>query len=489
MSEVKVNKISPRTNCGTVTVGDSGDSVSVTAGVPVTVNGDLKSNALKATDGGVIISQSGTNITIGASGDTVSLASGASQSGFGRSGSVDWQTGSIKTSTFTAASGEGYFCNTSGGAFTVNLPAGSAGAIVSLADYTRTFQTNNLTVTPNGSEKIGGQAGSASLSTEGQAITLVYVDSTEGWINVQNAQDAETGATFVTATGGTITTSGNCKIHTFTGPGTFCVSQISNTPANNQVSYVVVAGGGGGGGSALGFFSGGGGGAGGYREDKSPVTPYTASPIEGAGDISVTATAFPITVGGGGGSGTGSGGPAAPPSRSGGNTGSNSSFSTITSAGGGGGGKSGSNPAPAGTAAGGNGGSGGGGGGYNAHPAGARGLGNQPPVSPGQGFNGGQGNGPATGRGGGGGGAGASGVDAPTASAHDVAGGAGTASSISGSPVTRSVGGNGGADESSEADNGAANTGNGGQGGNDCSGDADGGTGGSGVVIIRYKFQ
>ena len=38
-------------------------------------------------------------------------------------------------------------------------------------------------------------------------------------------------------------------------------------------------------------------------------------------------------------------------------------------------------------------------------------------------------------------------------------------------------------------DNGAANTGNGGQGGNNCSGDADGGTGGSGVVIIRYKFQ
>ena len=54
MSEVKVNKISPRTNCGTVTVGDSGDSVSVSAGVPVTVNGDLKSNALKATDGGSI---------------------------------------------------------------------------------------------------------------------------------------------------------------------------------------------------------------------------------------------------------------------------------------------------------------------------------------------------------------------------------------------------------------------------------------------------
>src|SRR6056300_174597 len=156
MSEVKVNKISPRTNCGTVTVGDSGDSVSVTAGVPVTVNGDLKSNALKAIDGGSIISQCGTTITLGASGDTINLASGASQTGFGRTGTVDWQTGDIKTATFTATSGEGYFANTSGGAFTMNLPAGTAGNIVSVVDYTNTFQTNNLTITPNGSQKLGG---------------------------------------------------------------------------------------------------------------------------------------------------------------------------------------------------------------------------------------------------------------------------------------------------------------------------------------------
>ena len=60
-----------------------------------------------------------------------------------------------KTATFTAVYGEGYFVIHSGGAFTVNLPAGSAGAIVSLADYAATWQTNNLTVSPNGSEKIG----------------------------------------------------------------------------------------------------------------------------------------------------------------------------------------------------------------------------------------------------------------------------------------------------------------------------------------------
>ena len=102
-----------------------------------------------------IVNKCGTTITLGASGDTINLASGASQTGFGRTGTVDWQTGSIKTATFTAVNGEGYFCNTAGGTFEVDLPAGSAGAIVSVVDYTNTFQTNNLTVAPNGSEKIG----------------------------------------------------------------------------------------------------------------------------------------------------------------------------------------------------------------------------------------------------------------------------------------------------------------------------------------------
>ena len=95
--------------------------------------------------------QTGSTLTIGGSGTTVQLGTGASQTGFGRSGSVNWQTGSIKTTTFTAADGEGYFVDTSSGAVTVNLPAGSAGAIVAFSDYTRTFGTNALTISPSGS--------------------------------------------------------------------------------------------------------------------------------------------------------------------------------------------------------------------------------------------------------------------------------------------------------------------------------------------------
>ena len=478
MSEVKVNKISPRTNCGTVTVGDSGDSVSVSAGVPVTVNGDLKSNALKATDGGSIISQSGTTITLGASGDTVSLASGASQTGFGRTGTVDWQTGSIKTATFTAANGEGYFANTSGGAFTMNLPAGTAGNIVSVVDYTNTFQTNALTVSPNGSQKIGGVAATTTLTTEGQSVTFVYVDDTEGWKNVQDSTSNVQGRSFISATVSgacnTLTTSGNCKIATFVGPGTFCVSSISTVPTENQVSFLVIGGGGGGG-----TYRGGGGGAGGFREFKGPHQCYSVSPLNGATPVSITATAFPITVG--------AGGPAS-------GNGNNSVFSTITSAAGGKGNHGGGGP----------GGSGGG-----ARSGDTGGTGNTPPVSPPQGTSGGNGSGmpgaPKWGAGGGGGAVQPGDVGTKPAGGN---GGNGTATSITGSPVTRAGGGGGGAIFSAPSPSGGsggggpspsnnpgvagtANTGSGGGGANntdDGSGET-GGTGGSGIVVIRYKFQ
>ena len=69
--------------------------------------------------------QCGTTLTLGESGDTVTLGSGASQSGFGRTGTVDWQT-TKKTTAFTAANGEGYFADTSGGA--IFLPLASTHA-------------------------------------------------------------------------------------------------------------------------------------------------------------------------------------------------------------------------------------------------------------------------------------------------------------------------------------------------------------------------
>ena len=94
----------------------------------IEVNEIDKQNGSTVTIGG-----SGTNVVLGTSGQTVSLGTGASQSGFGRTGTVDWQTGDIKTSDFTAVANQGFFVDTNGGAVEVTLPAGSAGAIISFA--------------------------------------------------------------------------------------------------------------------------------------------------------------------------------------------------------------------------------------------------------------------------------------------------------------------------------------------------------------------
>ena len=144
-------------------------------------------NINKVSNDSNIIKKCGTTITLGASGDSIALASGASQSGFGRTGTVDWQTTPKTTGTFTAVSGEGYFLNTSGGVITANLPAGVAGAIVSFADYAATWQTSNVTVTPNGTDKIGSQNENATLNIQGQSVTFVFVDSTQGWINTMDS--------------------------------------------------------------------------------------------------------------------------------------------------------------------------------------------------------------------------------------------------------------------------------------------------------------
>ena len=75
-----------------------------------------------------ITTESGSTLTVGGCGKTVALASGASQTGFGRTGTVDWQTGSIKTGDFTAVNGQGFFVDTSSGAVTANLPSGTPGS-------------------------------------------------------------------------------------------------------------------------------------------------------------------------------------------------------------------------------------------------------------------------------------------------------------------------------------------------------------------------
>jgi|5_EtaG_2_1085323.scaffolds.fasta_scaffold15603_2 hypothetical protein len=466
MSEIKVNKISPRAACGTVQLGDSGDTFTIPAGASITNSGTA--------------------------------------SGFGATGAASWNT-TVKTGDFTAVAGEGYFVNTTSGAVNVTLPAGSAGSVIAIKDYAGTFDTNNVTLTRNGSDKIGGQAINATLSTEGQAVTLVFVDSTQGWLVTDSGlqSDAST-EQFIVATGGTITTCGNFKVHKFTGPGTFTVCSVGNACGSNSVDYLVVAGGGGGGGECQNSGGAAGGGAGGLRI--GAVTPSPChSPLVATG-LTVTAAGFPITVGAGG-----TAGPQSAPGNGG--NGGVSTFSTITSTGGGGGGKS--VPPSVGNP-------GGSGGGGNA----AGGTGNTPPVSPAQGTNGATGGGPAGTCNAGGGGAVTAGANVPgpvggqsggpglqvtpvfgnapkpfyiangpdngaSACGQFAGGGAGGHDNR---PATSLGGVGGGANVPGPQGFGSAGTtntgGGGGGGGEDVPAPGgQGGAGGSGIVLIRYKFQ
>jgi hypothetical protein len=96
------------------------------------------------------------------------------------SGGTDWQA--VKTSGFTGAAGEGYFCDTTGGAFTATLPATpTLGDEVTFVDYAGTFDTNNLTVGRN-SENIQGSAADLTVSVERAGLTLVYSGATQGWL-------------------------------------------------------------------------------------------------------------------------------------------------------------------------------------------------------------------------------------------------------------------------------------------------------------------
>jgi hypothetical protein len=452
--------------------------------------------------------QCGTNLTLGASGDTIIIPSGATISnqgtaaGFGPTGAVSWNTTKITADPNPAVSGVGYFADTTSAAFTITLPSSpSAGAVVGIADYANTFATNNLTVDRNGSN-IGGAATNAILSTNGVSVTFVYVDATQGWIVTDSGNRSDLPQpTYIVATGGTVLTCGDFKTHVFTGPGDFTVCSVGNPFGSNSVEYIVVAGGAGGGvGNDLAQGDGGGGGAGGFRQNYP--SPTTAG-------LPVTAQAYPITVGGGG--------AAAPNSNFTGVSGSPSIFSTITSAGGGGAGSRNSCVQLA--LSGGSGGGGGQGDPGNPFypPTGPNGgVGNTPPVAPPQGNPGGSGfiSGPLQGGGGGGGGAGAAGgngpgptvgglggigspiattVFGPTSPSYGTpgpapgryfAGGGGGAGDAPSTGGTGGAGGGGQGGVSLTETAGTVNTGGGGGGGG-----LPAGAGGSGIVVIRYKFQ
>ena len=95
-------------------------------------------------------------------------------------GGTQWQA--VKTGNYTASAGQGVFANTTSSAFTVTLPSGTLGDEVTIVDYAGTFDSNALTVAADGSEKIFGSTDDLTVSTERAAFTLVFTDSTQGWL-------------------------------------------------------------------------------------------------------------------------------------------------------------------------------------------------------------------------------------------------------------------------------------------------------------------
>jgi hypothetical protein len=391
-----------------------------------------------------IAPQSGTTVTLGEAGDTVNIPSGVTltNSGTATGFGISWQS-AIKTASFTAVAGEGYWINTTSAAVTVTLPASaSVGDTIEFTDYARTWGTNNLTINQNSLNYQGNSSPNPVYDVNGQHVRIVYSGATQGWI--PTVDDDVT----------------------------------LETPQAYSTEFLVIAGGGGSG--------WGGGGAGGYRNSYASETSGRNSSTETPLSL-IPGTTYTITVGSGGTAGSSisaNGGSGEDSSISG------SDIATITATGGGGGGRDGQVGLDGGA----------GGGASNGGSTGGSGTANQ-------GFDGGATPGATSGgSGGGGASANGSNAPTGTTVAGG-AGGNGLASSITGSSVTRAGGGGGGArydsggtssggtggsggggaggDSTAAGNAGSANTGGGAGGGGYNGSSQSGATGGSGVVILR----
>ena len=105
------------------------------------------------------------------------------------SGGTAWQA-VVTGATQTAVAGNGYFIDTTSNVCNLTLPGGVLGDEVSVVDYAGTFDTNNLTVTPDSGEKIQGNTADATLTvaTERAGFTLAYSGATQGWLLKNNQE-------------------------------------------------------------------------------------------------------------------------------------------------------------------------------------------------------------------------------------------------------------------------------------------------------------
>jgi hypothetical protein len=276
MSELKVNKISPRSGTD-VTLGDSGDTFTVPAGASIVNNGTA--------------------------------------TGFGATGAVNWDT-TAKTTGFTAVSGVGYFCDTTSAGFTVTLPATpSAGDIVGLVDYAGTFDTYALVIDPNG-EDIEGGTDNLQLDGEREGVVLIYVDSTQGWLPISGINEGTDALSplpysidFLVIAGGA--SGGFWSANDYACGGGGAGGYRTSTQTVTQGTAITVTVGDGGtvvsngsdssiSGSGLTTITSAGGGSGGYKSGNTPNGWTGSSGGSGGGGSSNSSPSVPSASGGSG---------------------------------------------------------------------------------------------------------------------------------------------------------------------------------------------
>jgi hypothetical protein len=331
----------------------------------------IKVDTIQDQDGNNIINENANTITIGKSGDTVTVAAGATFVG----GGIEWQSTIVTTSTLTAVAGKGYWIDTTSNACTVTLPASaSAGDQLIFTDYARTWGTNAVTIDQNSLNFQGNTSPNPIYNTSGQSVNIVYSGATQGW--VPNSDDNVTLETpqaysidFLVVAGGgsgggnngggagaggyrtstqsitagntiTVTVGGGGASKPYTSPYSGNKGTDSSISGTGLTTVTSAGGGGGVGAGETPVGRDGGSGGGGSRNAGTQGSGNTPSTSPSQGNDGGDGASAP-SYGGGGGGGAGAVGSAANASNGGGDggTGTTSSItgSSVTYAGGGGG--------------------------------------------------------------------------------------------------------------------------------------------------------
>jgi len=367
----------------------------------------IKVDTIQDQDGNNIINENANTITIGASGDTITIPSGATLANNGTAtgfASIAWQSSIVTGTTLSAVAGKGYWIDTTSNTCTITLPgSASVGDQLIFTDYARTWNTNKIIIDSNGLNYQGDpDTYTVEYNTNGQTVNIVYSGATKGWIPVSDDDVTDAPISppydidFLVIAGGaggggsrgggggsggyrtsTQTVGAGITITVTVGDGGS--AGIRNNPSstkggsgsNSSISgtglTTITSAGGGGGGTGNGAGAAGvSGGSGGGESQDGPAgvgLGNTPSTVPSQGNDGGTTSAPGGSGGGGGGAGATGGNSTINPGGSGGNggngTASSITGSSVTRAGGGGGGVYLDAPATSGSGGSGGGGAGG----------------------------------------------------------------------------------------------------------------------------------